>query len=199
MDSYRPRNSAFCSGVSCSYVLFNGMLDVQRSRFFSMVPVDAVFTLVNSVGASGMPCSFEAVCAWTAPQVNTGTATNIRSRPNFMAGLSSKRWLMSSPGVAFAQPREHIYSKRREDRDGQGSFDPGQRRLLLPGDAHRLGAVLPRQQGVAVLPAARHPRLLSIAGPGAVLVGLRAGCRQQPFRRHPTGALAAALRAAMRG
>ena len=80
-----------------------------------------------------------------------------------------------------------------------GALDPGRRRLLLPGDANRLGAVLSGQQGLAVLSAARHPGFHPAAGPHPALVGLHAGRRRHSLLRHSAGALAASLRAAVRG
>ena len=75
----------------------------------------------------------------------------------------------------------------------------GQCRLLLPGDADRLGAVLSRQQGLPLLSAARGPRFHPAARPHPALVGLHAGRRLQSLLRHAAGALAASLCAAMRG
>src|SRR5687767_1402433 len=58
------------------------MFDLHLSSLFSMVPVDEVAEFVRRVGASGMPCSFLAVCACAIVTVHAETTT---SRQNFRA------------------------------------------------------------------------------------------------------------------
>ena len=74
-----------------------------------------------------------------------------------------------------------------------------ERRLLLPCDENRLGAVFSGQQGVAVLLSARGSRLHSADRPHAAVVGLRTGRRRQSLLRHAAGRLAASLCNAVRG